>query len=259
MTNLHDMQLEMVKMIADIDKLFKENDIKYTLLGGSVLGAIRHKGFIPWDDDMDIAVWRKDFDKAENLLANLKPYTYEFARKHIIPDAPTGHLHLINEKYPIELSPSIDVFALDKVPADKKERKKVQFMANIFHATVYRKPPKNRGKFNKFIFTIFFAITPNFVLDILQQWSYRYMLNLSNKNYENLGNIFGAYNIKEDFKAEIYENLTLAEFENLSLPIPKDYDFYLTQMYGDYMKLPPIEQQKPKHKNIDFRRFANEI
>ena len=258
MTNLRDTQLEMVKMVAEVDKLFKENGIKYTLLGGSVLGAIRHKGFIPWDDDMDIAVWRKDFEKAENLLSNLKNYTYEFAQKHIIPDAPTGHLRLINEKYPIELSPNIDFFALDKVPSDKKERKKVQFMANIFHATVYRKPPKNRGKFNKFIFTIFFGIAPNFVLDILQNLSYKYMLNLQNKNYENLGNIFGAYSLKEDFKAEIYENLTLAEFENLKLPIPKDYDFYLTQMYGDYMKLPPIEQQKPKHKKIDFKDNEND-
>ncbi|MBP3206811.1 MAG: LicD family protein [Campylobacter sp.] len=132
MQNLRQMQLEMVKMIDQINKLFKENDIRYTLLGGSVLGAIRHKGFIPWDDDMDIAVWRKDFEKAENLLANLKPYTYEFARKHIIPDAPTGHLHLINEKYTLELSPTIDVFALDMVPNNKIERKKVQFMANIF-------------------------------------------------------------------------------------------------------------------------------
>ena len=257
MQNLRQMQLEMVKMIDQINKLFKENDIRYTLLGGSVLGAIRHKGFIPWDDDMDIAVWRKDFEKAENLLANLKPYTYEFARKHIIPDAPTGHLHLINEKYTLELSPTIDVFALDMVPNNKIERKKVQFMANIFHATVYRKPPKNRGKFNKFIFTIFFAITPNFVLDILENLSYKYILNLQNKNYENLGNMFGAYNIKEDFKAEIYENLTFAKFENLELPIPKNYDFYLTQLYGDYMKLPPIEKRVPKHKKIEYKGNQN--
>ncbi|MBP3206810.1 MAG: LicD family protein [Campylobacter sp.] len=122
---------------------------------------------------------------------------------------------------------------------------------------MYRKPPKNRGKFNKFIFTIFFAITPNFVLDILENLSYKYILNLQNKNYENLGNMFGAYNIKEDFKAEIYENLTFAKFENLELPIPKNYDFYLTQLYGDYMKLPPIEKRVPKHKKIEYKGNQN--
>lgn len=252
MINLRDMQLEMVKMIAEVDKLFKENDIKYTLLGGSVLGAIRHKGFIPWDDDMDIAVWREDFDKAEKLLSNLKPYTYEFCEKHIIPDAPMGHLHLVNEKYPLELSPTIDVFALDKVPADDVSRKKLRFYAKIYHACVLRIPPKNRGKVAKILFTIFFAITPNFLIDKIQAIYKNKILNFPENSNEYRGNIFGYWTEKEYFKSEIYENLELAEFENLKLPIPKDYDFYLTQMYGDYMKLPPIEKQKPKHKNISM-------
>ena len=206
MQNLRQMQLEMVKMIAEVDRLFKENGIKYTLLGGSVLGAIRHKGFIPWDDDMDIAVWRKDFQRTENLLANLQKYTYEFAQKQIIPHSPRGRLHLINEKYPIEFSPTIDVFALDKVPSTKFGIKFVNFVAFLCYATTRRQS-------NKPIKQFIFQNTPKFVLDFIQKTSYNFIENLNNKNYKNLGNVFGFWHAKEYFPSEIYDEIEYAEFE----------------------------------------------
>ena len=84
MSEIREMQLEIVSMMKEVDALFTEHNIKYTLLGGSVLGSIRHNGFIPWDDDMDIGVLRKDFDQAEQLLSKNKKYVYETAEKHII-------------------------------------------------------------------------------------------------------------------------------------------------------------------------------
>ena len=65
-----------------------------------------------------------------------------------------------------------------------------------------------------------------------------------------IGNIFGFWTEKEYFKSEIYENIEKTQFENLQLPIPKEYDFYLTQLYGDYMQLPPVEKRVPKHKKF---------
>ena len=159
MSEIREMQLEIVSMMKEVDALFTEHNIKYTLLGGSVLGAIRHNGFIPWDDDMDIGVLRKDFDQAEQLLSKNKKYVYEAAEKHIIPDAPIGHLHLVNEKYAIENSPTIDLFALDKVPSEKRARKRLRLIANLHHLSVLRLPPRNRGKIQRIIIKIilFFA------------------------------------------------------------------------------------------------------
>ena len=246
---LREMQLEIVEMMKNLDKLFAENNIKYTLLGGSVLGAIRHKGFIPWDDDMDIGILRQDFERAEELLSNFKPYVYETSTKHIIPDAPTGHLHLVNDTIPIEMSPTIDIFALDYVPSEKKEQKKLRLIANIHHLAVLRRAPQNRGKLNKIVFGILLKIIPNKLWDTIQKETLNKIINYA-KEKDMIGNIFGYWTEKEYFKSEIYENLEKYTFENLELPIPKEYDFYLTQLYGDYMQLPPLEARKPKHKNL---------
>lgn len=247
MEDLRNMQLEIVNMLKDVDKVLSENNIHYVLMGGSVLGAIRHKGFIPWDDDADIGVFRKDFEKTEKLLSELKQYTYDFADNHIIPDAPVGHLKLVNDNYKINFCPNIDVFPLDKVPSSKFKIKFLRIVANFYDLSNRRIPPKNRGKFNKIFFGIILKIVPNKIWDFIKKLSSSYIKNMSNKNYKNTGNIFGAWTEKEYFPTEIYSESVYADFENISLPIPKNYDFYLTQLYGNYMELPPEHKRIPKH------------
>ena len=250
MSEIIEMQLCIIEMIKTIDNVFRENDIEYVLLGGSVLGAIRHKGFIPWDDDIDIGIMRKDFSRAEKLLSSLESYTYEFAESHIIPDAPTGHLHLVNQQYPINNSPTIDVFALDGVPKSKFSRKIFRIIANIHHFSVLRQPPKNRGTFSKYLIKILLFLFPKKILDIIQKKSLMLILKLGKKNMEYTGNIWGYWTEKEYFKTEVYKEIIFTEFENLQLPIPSQYDLYLTQLYGNYMELPPVEKRVPKHRSF---------
>ena len=250
MTEIRKMQLAIVDMMRDLDILLRQNNIVYTLLGGSVLGAVRHKGFIPWDDDMDIGIMRKDFERAEKLLSEFSPYVYEHAEKHMIPGAPIGHLHLVNKIYAIENSPTIDVFALDKVPESKKARKRLRFIANIHHLCLLRRPPQNRGRLNRFIFTIFLKITHEKILDMIQRSSLKKITSNNEKEFLCIGNIFGFWAEKEYFPKDIYESRESLEFEGLSLPCPKDYDKYLTQLYGNYMQLPPVEQRVPKHREL---------
>ena len=73
MTELRKFQLKLLKMLKEIDKILKDENISYFLVGGSVLGAIRHRGFIPWDDDIDIGLYRKDFEKMEKILQEKLP------------------------------------------------------------------------------------------------------------------------------------------------------------------------------------------
>lgn len=250
MSEIREMQLEIVSMMKEVDALFTEHNIKYTLLGGSVLGSIRHNGFIPWDDDMDIGVLRKDFDQAEQLLSKNKKYVYETAEKHIIPDAPIGHLHLVNEKYAIENSPTIDIFALDRVPSEKRARKRLRLIANLHHLSVLRLPPRNRGKIQRIIIKIILFMTPKKVWSFIQGKTLEYIVKLNNKNYTDIGNIFGAWAEREYFNSSIYLETVKSSFEDLKLPIPKQYDFYLSQMYGDYMQLPPPEKRVPRHREL---------
>lgn len=250
MSEIREMQLCIIEMIKEVDSLFTQNNIQYTLLGGSVLGSIRHKGFIPWDDDMDIGIMRKNFEKAEVLLSSMEKYTYERAEKHIIPDAPTGHLHLINEKYPIENSPTIDVFALDGVPKSKIGRKLFRFFANIHHVSVLRTYPKTRGKFAKYAIKLIIIFVPNKLWDLIQKFSLNLLMKISARYTEYTGNVWGYWTEKEYFKTPIYTHLIKSEFEGIQLPIPSSYDEYLTQLYNNYMELPPVEKRVPKHRTF---------
>lgn len=250
MTEIRKMQLEIVKMISEVDKLFKLNDIKYTLLGGSVLGAVRHNGFIPWDDDMDIGVLRSDFEKVENLLSDLKPFVYERAENHIVPDAPIGHLHIVNDEYKIENSPTIDVFALDNVPEDEKSRKKLRFYANIHHLAVLRKAPEHRGNLKRLAVQILLKVISKNQWDKIQNKSFEKIMTLCHEKTGFIGNIWGFWTEKEYFSENIYKNLAEHDFENLKLPIPANFDTYLLQMYGKYMELPPPEKRVPKHRSL---------
>ncbi len=245
---LKELQSHILEMMKKVDALFKANGIFYVMLGGSILGAIRHKGFIPWDDDIDIGVLRKDIDKAEKLLSQMKEYQYESIEKHIVPDEPCGHLHYVKEEYTIETSPTIDFFAIDDVPNenDKARTKKFMFYANVHHASVLRRAPKNRGLFKRFAVGTVLFLLPNKILDSLQEWSLKKMLAFDVGDSNWLGNVFQGQ--KEFFPAKVYLETVDVEFEDSSFPIPKYYDEYLTKLYGDYMTLPPENERKPKHR-----------
>ena len=250
MTEIRKMQLEIVYMMSDINALFNKNSIKYTLLGGSVLGAIRHNGFIPWDDDMDVGVFRVDFEKVEKLLSSMKKYVYEPAETHSVPDAPIGHIHVVNNTYKIENSPTIDVFALDYVPDDKKNQKKLRFYANIHHLAVLRRAPKNRGKIKRILFQFLLNTISEKSWDKIQRLSLKKIMEFCKNQNTWIGNIWGFWTEKEYFPREVYENLVVHDFEGMQLPIPADYNKYLSQMYGNYMELPPEEKRVPKHREF---------
>ena len=247
MNNIRSLQLKTVEMMREVDALFRANNIHYTLLGGSVLGAIRHTGFIPWDDDMDIGILRQDYNKAEALLTTLQRYTYEYAEKHIIPDAPVGHLRFSKDLSNLASSATIDVFALDYVPVKQSQRKRFRLIANIYHACILRRAPENRGALSRSVLKLLFACFPHTFLDYLQTLSKQKLLNSSLKKQGHIGNVFGAWGEKEYFYQDIYMDLIFVAFEGLELPIPRRYDNYLSQLYGDYRQLPPIEQRVPKH------------
>ena len=251
---LREQQLDIVQMIKYLDEILKEKDIPYFLLGGSALGAVRHKGFIPWDDDMDIGIHRKDFNQIEQILSELPaPFLYEPVEKHIIPDAPMGHLRIRKvESDPLDTCPTIDVFALDGVPASQKLQKKQKFWALVYHLCIYRHPAQNRGKlkylFTKAIITLF----PNAFLNYLQRKAFRYITQWDSYNSPLTGNLFGFWEQKETVPSEYFHKPVLVEFEGLSLPAANHIHEYLTSLYGDYMQLPPLEKRQPKHQDFEY-------
>ena len=226
-----------------------KHDIPYCMLGGTMLGAVRHKGFIPWDDDMDFAVPREHYDKVTELLERELPQEYRCLTYKNCEQIKYPFIKIedrrtcIDDKSldcPLEekIGLNIDVFPLDRCNKNSWRMKRV-----FFHIALQ---------------TLFFVESPTYskLLTLIKKNCQRFapkdkhffikklektMLNVGDDG--DLGNLIGRWREKETFKKEIYQNLADYPFENIILRGPKDYDTYLTQMYGDYMQLPPKEQQ----------------
>lgn len=125
----------MLDMLEEVDRICRKHDIKYFLIAGSLLGAIRHKGFIPWDDDVDIALFRDDYDRLEKILQKELPSNMFMQTLATDPGYDATHLKIrlagttaimkcaINERYRYNMGIFIDVFALDGIPETEFGRK----------------------------------------------------------------------------------------------------------------------------------------
>lgn len=195
MTELRKFQLELLKMLEIIDKIFKENGLHYFLIGGSALGAIRHKGFIPWDDDIDIGLYRKDFERMEKILQEKLPSNLLYCKigENKIPNAPIGYLYNIsNSEISLDKVPTIDIFAIDNVPDNKIMEKIQNIFAKMYHLCIYKKPARNRGRIAYFLTKIILITFPNFLLNYLEKLSKKIIIKYKDGNTKCVNNLFGA-------------------------------------------------------------------
>lgn len=255
MENIREFQLKLLEVLIELDRVLKENNLSYFLIGGSVLGAVRHKGFIPWDDDIDIGLYRKDFEKMEKIIKsslknNIKYFEVGCVNRKAPPIGLITDWSGKNES--LKYAHSIDIFPIDNVPDNKVLRKIQNVFSLIYHLSIYRKPAKNRGKLAYYFTKGILKIFPDFLLDFLQTLSKKIITYWNEKETKDICNLFGMKKYyKEIMPREYIGNPVLKEFEGYLFPIPEQWDKYLSHLYGDYMKLPPKELQKPSHKDFE--------
>lgn len=239
-------QIELLEISKKVDELFNANGIKYMILYGSVLGAVRHKGFIPWDDDMDIGVFRKDLQKAEELLQTLPDYFYEPTESDVFSKAPIGKLKYPDPEKEQKDWTTYDIFVIENMPSDVKLQKKMYRAAKWVHLGSLRRPPENHGFLLKVISWCLLTFIPQLIWKRIKANALKKITKYQDQNTELLGVVLDS-SIKDIFERDIFENITKVPFEDTMLPIPVNYDNYLTQMYGDYMTPPPVEYRYPDH------------
>ena len=257
---LRKIQLIELQILKEFDKICQKNNLKYILVGGTLIGAIRHNGFIPWDDDIDVSMPRDDYNKfVEIQKKELDKTKYYF--QSIETDAEFGLLfgkmRRKNSIYSESTCPLdekkqgiwIDIFPIDKID-DNRILAFFTFQKIFYYKTIiaFKQNYKFASKgVKKIIQTIIKILSKLYTLESAKKKYFSTIKQTNKKNSNKVINHGGTYLLKEITDKKYYENITTHKFENETFNIPKDYDEYLTQIYGDYMKLPPKEKQVSNH------------
>ncbi len=247
--NLREHQLRAVEALKKFEEICKKNDIDYFLIAGSALGAIRHKGFIPWDDDIDVAMTMDQYKKYIRIAPRVikAPYLWRHTSVDKSYATLTGGIYYSKDE------PLITVFPLVKLSDNKFLRKKQwvirKVMSPVWQRKVkYRVPEKRmngKQRISIAISTALSAVIPKkTVLNTLRKNEMKY----EKQNVNWYCNLYSKYSMeKESIKAEWIKEKIWVPFEDTMVPIIKDYDTYLTHLYGDYMTPPPEKERHPVH------------
>lgn len=242
----------------------KEHGIKYSLGYGSLIGAIRHKGFIPWDDDIDIVMTREDFDRFCQIYQDSPDYKlFSFSRGNMYASCARVcdmKRTLVKTVSPLFTEPTglwIDIFPLDSVDDDPSvfECKK-QEVARIHRQIIQTRSSKRRlclrdlYHFKSFIRRVKSSIVKKEDINLLelvgrQDSLCRTLASSTSKMMSML--VFPAYINRDYSPKHVFDEVIDAPFENTHLKIMKGYDEWLTIIYGDYMTPPSGKKAKKGH------------
>ena len=268
--DLRKAQLLMLKILKEVHKICEENNIKYFLSDGTLIGAIRHQGFIPWDDDLDIGMLREDYEKfckiapqilSENfILQNFqtdKGYGLQFG-KVILKN--TVWIEQVAKNTNRQWSGIyIDIFPYDNITENKKMQKLINRLYIFIQGLILIKFKyinisnyESMAKKLKYVLKKIYlcTISKKLLIYIRDSICKRYL----NKS-KTLVTKYGGNFYKNQNPYNFYKDLTLQTFEDTSFYIPKNYDKILKNLYGNYMEIPPIEKQR-QH-GIEYFDFGN--
>lgn len=247
---LHSLLLE---MMIHIDRFCRDNNIRYSLGGGTLLGAVRHKGFIPWDDDMDIMMPRPDYDRfmATYNIGNDSPY---FAMEHCDTEAErflNGYAKVHDRRTcckeravsaDLRHGINIDIFPIDGMPDSyRKSKSHIRKCHSAKNRLMNKLTPFK--SYTKELNLPKFLLAHCFSAEFWYKRCNRLMRRYDFSSSEYAGCTTGFYRIKERHERKMFESYTDLEFEGQSFMAITAWDEYLTGHYSDYMQLPPVEKR----------------
>ena len=250
-----------MEVLMEIDRICRKHGIQYFADSGTLLGAVRHKGFIPWDDDVDIMMPRPDYDKLIDYLYKNKLPNLTLFDRRMYKDYPYMISRVSDDRYILEFDNEksigmgvfIDVYPIDGMGATLKEALKYGkpndylssfcFQATRDHYALEMTKSPIRKLIKRPVFWFCKLVGKDFFQNRIEKRLGKYDYETS----EWVGDlIWLCGGEKEIFKREWLDNYIMVPFEQYEFRAPKEYDYVLKQLFGDYMQL-PLEEDRIGH------------
>jgi putative licD-family phosphotransferase len=257
--------LELLKVFINI---CEQNNLTYYALGGTLLGAVRHEGFIPWDDDIDLGMPREDYEKLKKIASKELNGRYLFLSEDslgyrkafsVIRDTSTK---IIMNYSNVEQEESlwIDIFPIDGLPGNKVDKfiqekkylyRRMMVQLSQFDTIVNQNKP-NRPYYEKIIINVAKILKIEKLLSFeKEQKKYLNTIKKYSLKEAYAGNYTGAYKLREIVPTNYFGKPQKLKFEGIDLCVPYKFREYLCAIYGEnYMELPPVEQRVPHQYKI---------
>jgi len=260
--NIDERKSALTKLLRHVVKILNDNDIQFFLYYGTLLGAVRHEGFIPWDDDVDLAMHRSEYDKLKNVDWNSEEL--KLISPQISKDCPYMLSKIVDASYFLiedmdctggATGLNIDVFPID--PVDGRFyflSHWVFFVANVLQSAKVVRLNNHRSKIKNFILGFLKYITMPIPLGFITSSIDKFSKNSTDDGLL-MGNRSGPYGFREITSRKYFDKITSVKFEGMSLPAPEEYNLILKNLYGDdYSKLPPIQNRSTHHATKVFKK-----
>lgn len=257
--NLNPLQLNLLEIFKWFDSFCRKNQLRYYAIGGTLLGAMRHQGFIPWDDDLDVGMPRKDYETFMQLMKEQKGrYQYEtiFSPNEDFSFT-IGKLYdtettLIEQRRrTIKRGLFIDVFPIDGLSNTMDEAiqtyKPIKWRFALHEAMIASTRPGRAFWKNAFIQLV--HLIPSFLMNT-RKLRLKIDSLCSEHDFDSFkygGNLYGTKFDGEIVPLDWFGTPQEARFEDMNIYIPEDSESYLKHIYGNWQKLPPIEKQVTTH------------
>lgn len=269
-SKLRELQMAELEIVKLFTQICEAENLKYYILNGTMLGAVRHKGFVPWDDDIDIGMPRQDYEKFLRVAkAHFSSDCYSVRHFRQTPEHVDYFAKLTSSAFQIKVTRMkterrenawIDIHPLDGMPnnalLNRLYQLKILAVRKIYSIAIFDQGVAlygvKRSWYNRLAIMICKRVPLQKLISKRAAWNLydRTISRYSCEGSDYIVNASGAYKFKEMFRKEVFGEGKLYDFEGMKLCGPADYDFYLKQIYGDYMTPPPRKRTKPSRHGV---------
>jgi lipopolysaccharide cholinephosphotransferase len=257
------LQAKELEILKYLKQVCDANGLSFFLAGGSCIGALRHHGFIPWDDDVDVFMMREDYERLARDWSKMSPnpqyalcrsdatHNYRHAAM-TLNDSETTFINFRTADQDVNQGIGIDILPMDRLATSAFARFKQRANAVIFSIYINQRLPDHQGKLLRTLTGLPLALvkTPARRYRLWHNAEARMIKPSLRPSDTAVELVTGLKAIMRPLKNSWFAQTKLVPFEDTEMPVPVGYDQYLTLIFGDYMSFPPVADQKAKHHTV---------